>query len=358
MRQILRWEFLLIKRFFRKKSFLFLCLLLPLLGLFLRLGSRGESGILRIGLVAEEKEGQLPEVNRRVADRLLTGDTVLRIQKVSDERRAREQLRDGRLDAAWILPSDLETRIEKRAGGKNIPLVTVLEREDSAVVLLSREVLYRALYPEISESVYRHFLTEKFSLQPDSPTVRQELDARYAAVKIGGELISYENAAGQTVRRQSYLRSPLRGLGALWLLLMSFVALLYFLDDRRKGLFSFAPAAAERRFALRYLLAVQAVASLGLLALLFAGGLLQSAGREALSLLCLNLLVLLFVSVIGALTRGRQEILLALLLPLLLLCLLGAPVFLDLGIRALQLVNPLYYYLKLAAGTLAPVVEL
>ena len=139
---------------------------------------------------------------------------------------------------------------------------------------------------------------------------------------------------------------------------MSFVALLYFLDDRRKGLFSFASAAAERRFALRYLLAVQAVASLGLLALLFAGGLMQSAGREALSLLCLNLLVLLFVSVIGTLTRGRQEILLALLLPLLLLCLLGAPVFLDLGIRALELVNPLYYYLKLAAGTLAPVVEL
>ena len=211
MRQILRWEFLLVKRFFRKKSFLFLCLLLPLLGFFLRLGSRGESGILRIGLVAEEKEGQLPEVNRRVADRLLTGDTVLRIEKVPDERRAREQLRDGRLDAAWILPSDLEARIEKRAGGKNIPLVTVLEREDSAVVLLSREVLYRALYPEISESVYRSFLTEKFSLQPDSPTVRQELDTRYAAVKIDGELISYENAAGQTVRRQSYLRSARSG---------------------------------------------------------------------------------------------------------------------------------------------------
>ncbi|MBF1257059.1 MAG: hypothetical protein HXM40_07505, partial [Stomatobaculum longum] len=130
MRQVLRWERLLIKRFFRKKSFLLLCLLLPLLGFFLRLGSRGESGILRIGLVAEEKEGQLPEVNRRVADRLLTGDTVLRIEKISDERRAREQLRDGRLDAAWILPPDLEARIEKRAGGKNIPLVTVLERED------------------------------------------------------------------------------------------------------------------------------------------------------------------------------------------------------------------------------------
>ena len=65
MRQILRWELLLVKRFFRKKSFLFLCLLLPLLGLFLRLGSRGESGILRIGLVTEEKEGQLPEESRR-----------------------------------------------------------------------------------------------------------------------------------------------------------------------------------------------------------------------------------------------------------------------------------------------------
>ena len=41
-----------------------------------------------------------------------------------------------------------------------------------------------------------------------------------------------------------------------------------------------------------------------------------------------------------------------------LLCLLGAPVFLDVGIRALEFLNPLYYYLKLAAGTLTPVVEL
>jgi len=39
----------------------------------------------------------------------------------------------------------------------------------------------------------------------------------------------------------------------------------------------------------------------------------------------------------------------ALLLPLLLLSLIGAPVFLDLGIRALELANPLYYYLKFAA---------
>lgn len=358
MREFFRWEILLCKRFFRKKSFLLLCLLLPLMGFFLRLGSRGESGILQLGLVAEEKDGQLPELNHRVVDKLLTGDTVLRIESLPDEQRARELLRRGKLDAVWILPSDLEARIEKRVGGKNISLVTVLEREDSALVLLSREVLYRALYPEISPAIYQNFLAEKFSLNLRDPAVQRELAARYAAVKIDGQLIAYANAAGQTMQRQNYLRSPLRGLGALWLFLMSFVALLYFLEDQRKGLFAFLPRTAERWYVLRYLLAVQGIASLGLIALLLAGGLFQTLGRELLALLCLNLLALLFVLAVGVLTGGRQTLVLALLLPALLLCLLGAPIFLDFGIRALQLINPVYYYLKLAVGTLAPVVEL
>ena len=58
MRQFFRWEYLLCKRFFRRKSFLVLLLLLPLMGLLIRAGSREKSGILEIGIVAEEKEGK------------------------------------------------------------------------------------------------------------------------------------------------------------------------------------------------------------------------------------------------------------------------------------------------------------
>ena len=146
----------------------------------------------------------------------------------------------------------------------------------------------------------------------------------------------------------SYLRAPLRGMGALWLLLMSFVALLYYLEDLRQGMFDFVPRAAQRRYALRYLLAVQGLASLALLALLLAGGLFGDPGREIAALFLLNLLCLFLVISTGILTRGKRSLLIALLLPLLLLSLLGAPVFLDFGIRALELANPVYYYLKFA----------
>jgi len=113
-------------------------------------------------------------------------------------------------------------------------------------------------------------------------------------------------------------------------------------------------------FALRFPSAVMGLLSLTLLyffarrlyghrTALLAGGLFGHPAREIAALLLLNLLCLLFVMSIGILTRGKRSLLIALLLPLLLLSLIGAPVFLDLGIRALELANPLYYYLKFAA---------
>mgnify|MGYP000875471398 CR=1 FL=1 len=356
MRQFLRWEYLLCKRFFRRKSFLVLLLLLPLMGLLIRAGSREKSGILEIGIVAEEKEGKSSPLAASIAENLLQSESVLHYRSVKSESAARDLLRAGKLDAAWILPVDLETRVARMAAGKNIPLVDVLEREDSALVKLSRENLYRALFPTVSYEIYRNFLAENFDCDPDDPAFTKEIAARYAEIQIDGDLISYVNEGGREAAAVSYLRAPLRGMGALWLLLMSFVALLYYLEDLRQGMFDFVPRAAQRRYALRYLIAVQGLASLAFLALLLAGGLglaillvLVHPAREIAALLLLNLLCLLLVMSIGILTRGKRSLLIALLLPLLLLSLIGAPVFLDLGIRALELANPLYYYLKFAA---------
>ena len=114
MRQFLRWELLLCKRFFRRKSFLLLLLLLPLLGFFIRTGSREKSGILEIGIVAEEKGGQSSPLAVSVAENLLQSESVLHYRRVESESAARDLLRAGKLDAAWILPSDLEARVEFR----------------------------------------------------------------------------------------------------------------------------------------------------------------------------------------------------------------------------------------------------
>ena len=349
MRQFLRWEYLLCKRFFRRNSFLVLLLLLPLMGLLIRAGSREKSGILEIGIVAEEKEGKSSPLAASIAENLLQSESVLHYRSVKSESAARDLLRAGKLDAAWILPADLEARVERMTAGKNLWLVTVLEREDSSVVKLSRENLYRALFPTISYEIYRRFLAENFARNPDDPAFTKEIAARYAEIQIDGDLISYVNEGGREAAAVSYLRAPLRGMGALWLLLMSFVALLYYLEDLRQGMFDFVPRAAQRCYAFRYLIAVQGLASLAFSALLLAGGLFGHPAREIAALLLLNLLCLLFAMSIGILTRGKRSLLIALLLPLLLLSLIGAPVFLDLGIRALELANPLYYYLKFVA---------
>ena len=175
MRQFLCWEYLLCKRFFRRKSFLVLLLLLPLMGLLIRAGSREKSGILEIGIVAEEKEGKSSPLAASIAENLLQSESVLHYRSVKSESAARDLLRAGKLDAAWILPADLEARVERMTAGKNLWLVTVLEREDSSVVKLSRENLYRALFPTISYEIYRRFLAENIARDPDDPEFKKEI---------------------------------------------------------------------------------------------------------------------------------------------------------------------------------------
>ena len=85
MRQFLRWEYLLCKRFFRRKSFLVLLLLLPLMGLLIRAGSREKSGILEIGIVAEEKEGKSSPLAASIAENLLQSESVLHYRSVKSE---------------------------------------------------------------------------------------------------------------------------------------------------------------------------------------------------------------------------------------------------------------------------------
>jgi len=85
MRQFLRWEYLLCKRFFRRKSFLVLLLLLPLMGLLIRAGSREKSGILEIGIVAEEKEGKSSPLAASIAENLLQSESVLHYRSAKSE---------------------------------------------------------------------------------------------------------------------------------------------------------------------------------------------------------------------------------------------------------------------------------
>jgi|GEM_PF-6065617 len=93
MRQFLRWEYLLCKRFFRRKSFLVLLLLLPLMGLLIRAGSREKSGILEIGIVAEEKEGKSSPLAASIAENLLQSESVLHYRSVKSESAAPGALR-------------------------------------------------------------------------------------------------------------------------------------------------------------------------------------------------------------------------------------------------------------------------
>ena len=104
IRRFFLWYGLLSKRLLRRPGYLAVLLLIPLFALALALFSRQESGVVTVALCLEEPADAAA---RTTVERLLNAESILRCSAYPDPEAAREAVRSGQADAAWILPADL-----------------------------------------------------------------------------------------------------------------------------------------------------------------------------------------------------------------------------------------------------------
>lgn len=339
MRSLARWAWLMMKRLLRRPAYWAVLLLVPLFALALLLFSRQESGALTIALAMEDPAD--PAASAAVG-RLTGEEGVLLFRLCGDAEEAREEVRLGRADAAWIFRADCAAQLRHFGERGRGEAVAVVQREDHALLMLSREKLFAALYPETSFEIFAAFLGEETGADD-----RAALRAWYGGAGVAERILRFETADGEEIADGgSYLVAPLRGILGLLLMICGMASGLFCFREEREGCFVWLSARARRWLPLLSHLAAMLPAALTALAALSLSGLSAGLGRELLMLLLYLPAAALFCELLRCLCPAEEPY--SALIPVLAAAMLVlCPVFVDLDLlRPLRLLLPLGWYLR------------
>lgn len=278
----LRRMLLINKRLLKKPGFIaFLCLI-PLLAGAASHMAQLDSGVLTIALACEDPD----DATANDIIESLEESQMLRFVRCEQAEKAKELVYGGRADAAWIFRADMKAAVDRYVRNRvpSSAAVTVIEREESAALAITREKLCSALYPYASYSLYLLCLEE---LGADTNALGEKQLREYYAgsdvdadmfevvypdgerLSAGGDERTTDGAQGESgagaregddagstaasseAARESYLVSPVRGILAACVVAAGLASAMYLGDDMRAGRFewlakrrrAFVPAA-------------------------------------------------------------------------------------------------------------------
>lgn len=346
MRKFGTWLWLLNKRLYKKITFLLILMLIPLLVIGYSFSAREESGVMTIALAQEASDPMATQV----IEKLKNEPSLIRFVICETTDAAKAMVRDGKADAAWLFPKNMEEKVYRfiHSPSRFHSFIRVVERGDSVPLRLTREKLSGTVFSFCSRPFYLRYLREN---EPELSSVPDEALLRhYDEFVKDTKLFEFAYLDGEggadDLAEANYLTTPVRGLMAVIVVLAGLAAAMYFTQDLRLGTFSLVP---ERRKGmvelLCQLIAILNTAAVMLLALHFAG-LTKELARElgvlalyvpAVALFCMNIRI-----------WCRRLNALAVSLPLLIVVMLViCPVFFDLvSVRALQHLFPPTYYVN------------
>ena len=227
--------FLLNKRLCKKKSFLALWLMFPLLTIGMQWIAKQESGVLHILLYEQQSSDTWTE---QIVNELVQMDSVIWFERTEQLEQAYEQVQAGKADAIWIF-SDMQEKIEAvfQTGERREALVNIIEQTDTVALHLAREKLYGVLYPYLSYELFEKFIEDTFTLA--QPVAEEDLRAFYEETTVEGNLfrVAYSAYSQDTEQESSYLIMPLRGILAVFLFLCGAACTMYIKQDRECGIY-------------------------------------------------------------------------------------------------------------------------
>lgn len=340
------WFFLLLKRLYKKPTFLAILLLIPLLTFGYGVIAREDSGVLTVALASQDPADPMAQ---KIITYLQGGDSLLHFVPYADAYDAKEAVTYGKADSAWIFEDDLQNKVYAFLAKptKANAFVQVLERTPDLTARLAREKLTGAVLACTAVDFYIQYVRE--NLPELSHTTDEALQQYYDETIVSGKLFEY---AQRSEEAGNYLLTPVRGLLSVVTCLCGLSAALYYTVDTQKGTFAWVPEGKRIITELScQAVAVGNVAVISLLALLFSG-LAGALWRELLLLPIYVLSVCLFSMTVRRLLPGLR--LLGMATPLLIVGMLVlCPVFLNLGaLRQFQIFFPPSFYIH---GVYSPI---
>lgn len=339
--KIFRWIYAINKRLFFKKSFVFLLIAMPLICLFLSLGIKEKPKILNIGIYTENP---LDNIAAAIVKELTESHSAIKFTQEPDKNIAIDKVSNGKLNALISLPSDMSQAINSYAR-MNKPIAEIIEADKNMALSLARERLYMAFFPYISESIYYDFMINKLNVN-DKAIAKSYYDATNTPdnfLKIS--FIDSKNTAD----KGSYLTSVMRGILAIWIIICGIAAGIYYIDDKKNGIFTWLNTREKNIISVIYLLAPLILCGVSMLLAIFVLQInSKSFTKEIVSLILLICATVAFASLLMKIFNSSNALLG--LIPMLIIALLFInPIFIDIGIRPLQLLFPSFYYIKLVS---------
>lgn len=239
MTKIFKWFLLLTKRLFKKKSFIFLVVLIPLSVFLISISAAEKSGFLNIALTFSEK----PDIDTyKICEEIVDSSELINFEIISNRQDAVSLLKSGKIDAVWIFPNNMEEKINLFVKNKtnSSAVVHIIEREENVALNLSHEKLTGALYKNCSKAQYINFVRTK-AKQLDNLS-DEELLKYYNEYEMIGDLFSIHTPYSNTQQQgTNYLLAPIRGILAILIVLGAIAACLYYLKDETNGTYALIP---------------------------------------------------------------------------------------------------------------------
>ncbi len=343
IRKYFVWFFMLSKRLLHQWSFIVLLCMIPIIVPLTNIAMSQESGVVRIALCHEGDDASAS----KIISSLMDYDGIILFSTTDSEEEAREDVSNHTVDAAWIFPGSFSEKLDAFTAYKSTePFVEVIEREPSLSVSLAREMLFGAIYKDVSFSIYKNFSYSEIVKEDvvSESVVKQYYDVLHRR----GDIISIEKLnSGKTTKKESnYLTAPIRGILALMILLCTLTAAMHFLKEQSEGRFDWLPMKRRLAPALASCLSAACLSAATVLLTIHFSNISTGFINELISILLYVASCTGFCMVLSILFRspGRFG---ALIPGLILITLVLSPIFFNMKIlRPIQLMLPAHYYLN------------
>lgn len=376
MKKYLIWFSLLMKRMIKIPAFV-----LMLTGLFiitmavskLEQGERSESAV---GVMIEAKAGQdlskaHEEWNQSFISLLYEQEGILSFQVYEDKKMLMQDVEKGLLDCAFVLPHDLQDRINE---GTWQDTVILYSSSESVVMQIAKERIVAAVFTLYSEESYVNYVKNitDFDLAQTSESDREEiitfaknayeshlLDGSTFSLIYNGSSYGENRSDGsndndseihKSERQAAAAVFPLRGILAVCIFLSGMCGLLVDWKDRQEKRFR---RIVPDRITTMANVFVPTIYTTGVsLAVLFCTNQITGLGgivRELFRLLIYQFLIVAYCSIIRLILR-KQELVAAAIPIFTLGCIVCCPVWIRLAVyipvfRVLEKLFPATYYL-------------
>lgn len=343
---ILTRYMLLLKRLFKKKSYILMLLMVPLMVLALKGVSRGDAGLMAIGVYIPGDDYASNSLMESIEDEPGSFKYIY----YDDSQRLIDDVKSQQLSEGWICPDNLDEAVESIVStGQSDSKIEIVIREQGLSHLLSREVLNSRMYQSLARQMASSYISDKLYKGSQSKEQNEKILNTFDSYEINGNLFEMgylDDTKPQNNNVTNYIMMPLRGILALWLLTLSIAASMYYLEDEKNGLFIWW----KPRFGLirdfLYYVVIMAIPTIMVIVGLRFGGVSTSLHREILSITIYDFVLICLANILREIIGTIKG--LGIITPVLIMAsALLSPVFVDFKEgRILQNLCPTFHYLN------------